>query len=70
LARKGLDVQLRNADGLGRSPEEALIAEARHMDADLIVMGGYGQSRLREFVFGGVTRALTRTSPLPLFLSH
>lgn len=70
LARRGLDVELRNVDGLGRAAEEALIAEARDIDADLIVMGGYGQSRLREFVFGGVTRSLTRTSPLPLFLSH
>lgn len=70
LARRGLDVELRNVDGQGRPAEEALVAEARHIDADLVVMGGYGQSRLREFVFGGVTRALTRTSPIPLFLSH
>jgi len=70
LARRGLEVELRNVDGLGQSAEAALIAEARHIDADLIVMGGYGQSRLREFVFGGVTRALTRTSPVPLLLSH
>jgi nucleotide-binding universal stress UspA family protein len=70
LARRGVEVELRNADGLGRSPEDALLEEARHIGADLIVMGGYGQSRLREFVFGGVTRALTRTSPVPLLLSH
>ncbi len=70
LARRGVEVELRNADGLGRSSEDALLEEARHIGADLIVMGGYGQSRLREFVFGGVTRALTRTSPVPLLLSH
>lgn len=70
LARRGVKVELRNADGLGRSAEEALLTQARDIGADLIVMGGYGQSRLREFVFGGVTRALTRTSPIALMLSH
>lgn len=70
LARRGVDVDLRNVDGLGRTVEDALIDEARAIDADLIVMGGYGHSRLRQFVFGGVTRALTERSPLPLFLSH
>jgi nucleotide-binding universal stress UspA family protein len=55
---------------MGHSAEAALLSEARALDADLIVMGGYGHSRLREFVFGGVTRALSRTSPIPVLLSH
>jgi len=38
--------------------------------ADLIVMGAFGRSRLREFVLGGVTRDLTRFSSRPLLLSH
>ena len=38
--------------------------------AGLIVAGGYGHSRLREAVFGGVTRELLRHSPCPLLLSH
>lgn len=70
LARHGVKVELRNADGLGRPAEEALLEQALGIGADLIVMGGYGQSRLREFIFGGVTRALTRTSPIALLLSH
>lgn len=70
LARRGVDVDLRHVDGLGRAAEDALIDEARAIDADLIVMGGYGHSRLRQFVFGGVTRALMERAPLPLFLSH
>jgi len=44
--------------------------EARELGADLIVMGGYGHSRLRQFVFGGVTRALIAALPVPLLLSH
>lgn len=70
LARKGLDVELRNVDGGGRPAETAILHEARALDADLIVLGGYGHSRVREYVFGGVTRALTRTSTIPLLLSH
>ncbi|WP_197430478.1 universal stress protein, partial [Methylobacterium sp. CCH5-D2] len=38
--------------------------------ADMIVMGAYHHARVREFFFGGVTRALLRNSPAPLFLSH
>jgi nucleotide-binding universal stress UspA family protein len=36
----------------------------------MIVMGGYGHSRAREFVFGGVTRELSGSPMLPLFMSH
>jgi nucleotide-binding universal stress UspA family protein len=70
LARKGVAVELRNIDGMGQGAETALLDEARALEADLIVMGGYGHSRLREFVFGGVTRALSRTPPIPVLLSH
>lgn len=70
LARHNLKVELRHVDGLGRSAETALVEEARAIGADLIVMGGFGHSRLRQFVFGGVTRALSRSAPLPLFMSH
>jgi nucleotide-binding universal stress UspA family protein len=70
LARKGVSVELRNIDGMGQGAEVALMDEARALEADLIVMGGYGHSRLREFVFGGVTRALSRTPPIPVLLSH
>lgn len=70
LARHGLKVSLRQPDNFGRSTDRALLDEARDGDADLIVMGGYGHSRLREFVLGGVTRALTGHSPVPVLISH
>lgn len=70
LAHKGLNVELRNIDGLGRPAEIAIINEAHALEADLIVMGGYGHSRLREFVFGGVTRALARGATMPVLMSH
>jgi nucleotide-binding universal stress UspA family protein len=70
LARHGVNVELRNVDGLGRASAAVLMDEARELGADLMVMGGYGHSRLRQFVFGGVTRALIAASPVPLLLSH
>lgn len=39
-------------------------------NADLLVMGAYGHSRLREFILGGATRGLIANPPLPLFMSH
>lgn len=70
LARRGLKVELRNLDGLGRDEAETLIAGARAIDADLIVMGGYGRARLSEWVFGGMTREMAAKSPLPVLMSH
>jgi nucleotide-binding universal stress UspA family protein len=38
--------------------------------ADVLVMGGYGHSRVRELVFGGFTRHVLQSSRLPVFLFH
>ncbi len=71
LRRKGVKAELRAvATAEGESAEDKLLAEAASMGADLIVIGGYGHSRLREFVFGGVTRSLSRHSPIPVLMSH
>ena len=47
-----------------------LVGEANRLSAGLLVMGGYGHSRIREFVFGGVTREMLSHAPLPLLLSR
>jgi nucleotide-binding universal stress UspA family protein len=70
LARRGAKVELVNADSLGRSETKAIQDQALAIDADLIVMGGYGRSRMSEFVFGGVTRDMVNTSPVPVLMSH
>jgi nucleotide-binding universal stress UspA family protein len=70
LARRGLKVELRNLDGIGRSEADTLIAGAQAWGADVLVMGGYGRARLREVVFGGVTRAMVEKAPLPVLMSH
>jgi Universal stress protein family len=48
----------------------ALLAKARELRADLLVMGGYGRSRLSELVFGGVTRTVLGQYHLPILLAH
>lgn len=69
LARHGVAVEAKYIPakvGVG----EALLSHAADMSADLIVAGGYGHSRWREAVLGGVTRTLLGSSPVPVLLSH
>lgn len=49
---------------------ETLLSRAADFNADLIVMGAYGHSRLRELVLGGVTRTLLATMTVPVLMSH
>jgi nucleotide-binding universal stress UspA family protein len=51
-------------------PADALLSYAADSGADLMVAGGYGHSRIREALFGGVTRTLLGSQTLPLFLSR
>jgi nucleotide-binding universal stress UspA family protein len=50
--------------------EDQLIDFATRAGAGLIVAGAYGRTRLREWIFGGMTRELLLRSPVPCFLSH
>jgi len=52
------------------SAVEVLHREAAAQSADLLVMGGYGHSRLREMVFGGFTRRTLGDSALPVLMAH
>lgn len=52
------------------SPGETLLAEARAANADLLVMGAYGHSRLREFIVGGATRRVLAQAHLPVLMAH
>lgn len=49
---------------------EQILQTAKRLEAGLIVMGAYGQPRLREFVFGSVTKRVLRETEIPLFLYH
>jgi nucleotide-binding universal stress UspA family protein len=51
-------------------PADTLLSRASDLGVDLIVMGGYGHSRLREMVLGGVTRALLSQMTVPVLMAH
>ena len=70
LKRRGCKAEVRNVDGMGRTAAQAIMAEAASLGADVVVMGGYAHSRLRQWVFGGATRDLLRAATLPLLLAH
>jgi nucleotide-binding universal stress UspA family protein len=70
LARHGVRAHVVIHESRGRAVSSILLQHAREMPAHLIVAGGYGHSRLREWVMGGVTRELLVSSPVPLLFSH
>lgn len=69
LLRHGVSAQ-GAIDVVGIDFGNALLSRASDVDADLIVMGGYGHSRLREFVLGGVTRRVLSDMTVPVLMSH
>ncbi len=70
LARHGLKVDVKRIVGGDIDVADALLSHAADSSADFIVMGGYGHSRLREFVLGGVTYAILRSMTVPVLMSH
>lgn len=70
LARHGVKAELAEL-ACGNSVEETLATEVARVGADLLVMGAYSHSRLREFLFGGVTRFfLDELAAPPLLIAH
>jgi nucleotide-binding universal stress UspA family protein len=70
LARHGLRVELREIVAGDLDIGNTILSHAADADSDLIVMGGYGHSRLRELVLGGVTRGLLAAMTVPTLMSH
>jgi nucleotide-binding universal stress UspA family protein len=70
LSRHGIDVVLDRIDAKGGSIGDVLGDYVASHAADLLVMGAYGHSRLREFVLGGATNSLLSKPPLPILFSH
>lgn len=70
LARHGVPATAARTISGGLSPADVLLNTTSDIGADLIVVGGYGHSRLREVTLGGVTRSLLRHMTVPVFLSH
>ena len=70
LARHGLKVDLERIPRGDVDVADALLSYAADSGADFLVMGGYGHSRLREFVLGGVTRSILRSMTVPTLMAH
>jgi nucleotide-binding universal stress UspA family protein len=70
LSRHGIDVVLDRVDAKGRPAGGVLEAYVASHELDLLVMGAYGHSRLREFILGGATNSLLSKPPLPILFSH
>ncbi|MGI9436045.1 MAG: universal stress protein [Geminicoccaceae bacterium] len=70
LARHGVEVDVQRLDGNDIDVGNALLSHAADRDSDLLVMGCYGHSRVREWVLGGATRTILRSMTLPVVMAH
>src|SRR5471030_2199522 len=70
LAAHGLNVTSQHVKPGSRSAGQTIVDTAVAVGADLIVKGAYTQSRLRQMIFGGMTRHLLLNSPLPVLFSY
>jgi len=70
LARHGVKVEVDSIVTVETDIASTILSHAADISADFLVMGGYGHSRLREFVLGGVTRGILGSMTLPTLMSH
>jgi nucleotide-binding universal stress UspA family protein len=70
LARHGVDVVLDEIDAKGRNIGDVFEAHLTYRNANFLVMGAYGHSRIREFILGGATKRMPARPPVPVLLSH
>lgn len=70
LARHGLKIDVKRITSPDMDVPSTILSYAADSSADMIVMGGYGHSRLREFVLGGATRGLLEAMTVPVLMSH
>lgn len=70
LARHGVDAKLHAVETSGSVIGDRILEESDQLGAGLLVMGAYSQSRLKEFILGGVTRRLLSKARIPLLIAH
>ena len=70
LERHGVNAIVRHSASAGIDIGSVLLSRLADDGIDLLVMGGYGHSRLREFVFGGATRSILQQMTVPVLMSH
>jgi nucleotide-binding universal stress UspA family protein len=70
LARHGVNCTAATAHGTDREAGIALLHDVAESGSTMLIMGGYGHYRFREYVFGGATRHILRNMTVPTLLSH
>ena len=70
LARHGLTAQIERGSADHADIQPTILSIAADTGLDLIVMGGYGHSRLQERILGGVTRGMLQSMTVPTLMSH
>ena len=70
LTRHGVPARVLAVAEQGRRPARALLDTAAELGCDLMIKGGYTQSRLRQMIFGGVTSDILAEAQLPVFMAH
>ncbi|MFN3727735.1 MAG: universal stress protein [Allosphingosinicella sp.] len=70
LRRRGVEARFQQTERRGQEIGEAIHAAVRETRADLLVMGGFGHSRFRDFVLGGATKSILAAPPVPTLFSH
>ena len=70
LARRGIKARVERLTAAGSSVQGTILSIAADSNIGLLVMGGYGHSRLQERILGGVTRAMFESMTVPVLMSH
>lgn len=70
LSRQGIKSEASQASAIGADVGQELLRQAAAFGSDLLVMGCYGHSRLREFILGGASKHIIEHCNLPVLMSH
>ena len=70
LARHGIAAETLHATASDEKAGDTILARARKVGADLVVMGAYGRPRMAELILGGATRAVLRNGSIAVLMSH
>jgi nucleotide-binding universal stress UspA family protein len=70
LARHDVRVDVKHVPSAGQNVGQVILDEARYFGTDLLVLGGYGHSRMSEWILGGVTRHVLSRATIPVLFAH
>jgi len=70
LSRRGIQAATHLVPGEGRDAGSALLRHCREAGAELLVMGAYGRSKMREFILGGATATVIANPSIPVLLAQ